>query len=198
MGLLGWPWGQRGPSGFDGSSTAEEVTAGVDASHLTAIVTGLIVIANLVALLFFALMSTRLQCYVLHVSRCSVNRSKILQCNGIRALSMVFAKKLQTNFSRCKLIYIKCIPFVALKNKFRNGFCLVKHRSNKWHWEGDGQSSCTEGSESDHSSKNTGEWPEGEGEPCRAGPRLESACHGDGPELSQFSSQLRTVLQLVS
>ncbi|KAF8730969.1 hypothetical protein HU200_016844 [Digitaria exilis] len=38
MGL--WPWGRRGPSGFGSASTAEEVTAGVDASHLTAIVTG--------------------------------------------------------------------------------------------------------------------------------------------------------------
>ncbi|KAL6870803.1 hypothetical protein ACP4OV_014651 [Aristida adscensionis] len=38
MGL--WPWGRRGPSGFGGASTAEEVTAGVDAAHLTAIVTG--------------------------------------------------------------------------------------------------------------------------------------------------------------
>ncbi|KAL6658469.1 hypothetical protein ACP70R_004055 [Stipagrostis hirtigluma subsp. patula] len=40
MGLWAWPWGRRGPSGFGGESTAEEVTAGVDASHLTAIVTG--------------------------------------------------------------------------------------------------------------------------------------------------------------
>ncbi|GJN07325.1 hypothetical protein PR202_ga25146 [Eleusine coracana subsp. coracana] len=39
MGLWKWPWTQRSPSGFDGGSTAEEVTAGVDASHLTAIVT---------------------------------------------------------------------------------------------------------------------------------------------------------------
>ncbi|TVU26164.1 hypothetical protein EJB05_28700 [Eragrostis curvula] len=40
MGLWGWPWGRRGPSGFGGRSTAEEVTTGIDASHLTAIVTG--------------------------------------------------------------------------------------------------------------------------------------------------------------
>ncbi|XP_006662784.1 short-chain dehydrogenase TIC 32, chloroplastic-like [Oryza brachyantha] len=42
MGLLGWPWARRrqGPSTFDRASTAEEVTAGVDATHLTAIVTG--------------------------------------------------------------------------------------------------------------------------------------------------------------
>ncbi|TVU26173.1 hypothetical protein EJB05_28709 [Eragrostis curvula] len=40
MGIWGWPWGRRGPSSFGGGSTAEEVTAGVDASHLTAIVTG--------------------------------------------------------------------------------------------------------------------------------------------------------------
>ncbi|GJN07322.1 hypothetical protein PR202_ga25143 [Eleusine coracana subsp. coracana] len=40
MGLWRWPWTRPGPSGFDGGSTAEEVTAGVDASHLTAIVTG--------------------------------------------------------------------------------------------------------------------------------------------------------------
>ncbi|XP_062183241.1 short-chain dehydrogenase TIC 32, chloroplastic-like [Phragmites australis] len=40
MGLWGWPWGRPGLSGFGAASTAEEVTAGVDASHLTAIVTG--------------------------------------------------------------------------------------------------------------------------------------------------------------
>ncbi|GJN28670.1 hypothetical protein PR202_gb16825 [Eleusine coracana subsp. coracana] len=40
MGLWRWPWTRPGPSGFDGGSTAEEVTAGVDASNLTAIVTG--------------------------------------------------------------------------------------------------------------------------------------------------------------
>lgn len=40
MGLLGWLWGRRGPSGFGSASTAEEVTAGVDASNITAIVTG--------------------------------------------------------------------------------------------------------------------------------------------------------------
>ncbi|XP_066336826.1 short-chain dehydrogenase TIC 32, chloroplastic-like [Miscanthus floridulus] len=40
MGLWGWLWGRRGPSGFGSASTAEEVTAGVDASNLTAIVTG--------------------------------------------------------------------------------------------------------------------------------------------------------------
>lgn len=41
MGLWSWPWGRRrGPSGFGAASTAEEVTAGVDASNLTAIVTG--------------------------------------------------------------------------------------------------------------------------------------------------------------
>ncbi|XP_066342539.1 short-chain dehydrogenase TIC 32, chloroplastic-like isoform X2 [Miscanthus floridulus] len=40
MGLWGWLWGRRGPSGFGSASTAEEVIAGVDASNLTAIVTG--------------------------------------------------------------------------------------------------------------------------------------------------------------
>ncbi|CAD6257904.1 unnamed protein product [Miscanthus lutarioriparius] len=40
MGLWGWLWGRRGPSGFGSASTAEEVTAGVDAINLTAIVTG--------------------------------------------------------------------------------------------------------------------------------------------------------------
>uniref|UniRef100_A0A0E0IZ23 Uncharacterized protein n=1 Tax=Oryza nivara TaxID=4536 RepID=A0A0E0IZ23_ORYNI len=42
MGLWEWPWDRRrrGPSGFGPTSTAEEVTAGVDATHLTAIVTG--------------------------------------------------------------------------------------------------------------------------------------------------------------
>ncbi|KAF0902512.1 hypothetical protein E2562_017911 [Oryza meyeriana var. granulata] len=42
MGLWTWPWARRrqGPSGFGPASTAEEVTAGVEAIHLTAIVTG--------------------------------------------------------------------------------------------------------------------------------------------------------------
>ncbi|XP_052137204.1 short-chain dehydrogenase TIC 32, chloroplastic-like [Oryza glaberrima] len=42
MGLWEWPWDRRrrGPSGLGPTSTAEEVTAGVDATHLTAIVTG--------------------------------------------------------------------------------------------------------------------------------------------------------------
>jgi hypothetical protein len=74
----------------------------------------------------------------------------------------------------------------------------VKHRSNKWHWKGDSQSPRTERSESDHSSTDTGEWPEGEGEPCRSGPRLQTESHGDGPELSELGPQLRTVLQLLS
>ncbi|URD88032.1 short-chain dehydrogenase [Musa troglodytarum] len=39
MGLLGWLW-RAGPSGFGSSSTAEQVTQGIDASQLTAIVTG--------------------------------------------------------------------------------------------------------------------------------------------------------------
>lgn len=39
MGLWNWPW-RAGPSGFGSSSTAEEVTEGIDASHLTVIVTG--------------------------------------------------------------------------------------------------------------------------------------------------------------
>ncbi|XP_020107170.1 short-chain dehydrogenase TIC 32, chloroplastic-like isoform X2 [Ananas comosus] len=38
MGLWNWPW-STGPSGFGSSSTAEEVTEGIDASHLTVIVT---------------------------------------------------------------------------------------------------------------------------------------------------------------
>ncbi|KAJ1274817.1 hypothetical protein BS78_05G089500 [Paspalum vaginatum] len=38
--MWGWLWGRRGPSGFGAASTAEEVTAGVDATSLTAIVTG--------------------------------------------------------------------------------------------------------------------------------------------------------------
>uniref|UniRef100_A0A0E0MD61 Uncharacterized protein n=1 Tax=Oryza punctata TaxID=4537 RepID=A0A0E0MD61_ORYPU len=42
MGLWEWPWARRrrGPSGFGAASTADEVTAGIDATHLTAIVTG--------------------------------------------------------------------------------------------------------------------------------------------------------------
>ncbi|XP_008781577.1 short-chain dehydrogenase TIC 32, chloroplastic-like [Phoenix dactylifera] len=40
MGFWNWPWRARSPSGFSSSSTAEEVTEGIDASHLTAVVTG--------------------------------------------------------------------------------------------------------------------------------------------------------------
>ncbi|XP_042494574.1 short-chain dehydrogenase TIC 32, chloroplastic-like [Macadamia integrifolia] len=35
-----WPFGRKGPSGFSASSTAEEVTQGIDGTGLTAIVTG--------------------------------------------------------------------------------------------------------------------------------------------------------------
>jgi len=35
-----WWLGRKGPSGFSASSTAEEVTQGIDGSDLTAIVTG--------------------------------------------------------------------------------------------------------------------------------------------------------------
>jgi len=35
-----WWLGRKGPSGFSASSTAEEVTQGIDATDLTAIVTG--------------------------------------------------------------------------------------------------------------------------------------------------------------
>uniref|UniRef100_A0A0D9XPQ3 Uncharacterized protein n=1 Tax=Leersia perrieri TaxID=77586 RepID=A0A0D9XPQ3_9ORYZ len=42
MGLWEWPWARRrrGPSALGPASTADEVTAGLDATHLTAIVTG--------------------------------------------------------------------------------------------------------------------------------------------------------------
>lgn len=35
-----WPFRRTGPSGFSSSSTAEDVTKGIDGSGLTAIVTG--------------------------------------------------------------------------------------------------------------------------------------------------------------
>ena len=35
-----WPFYRKGPSGFSSSSTAEDVTQGVDGTGLTAIVTG--------------------------------------------------------------------------------------------------------------------------------------------------------------
>jgi len=35
-----WPFSRRGGSGFSSSSTAEEVTHGIDGTGLTAIVTG--------------------------------------------------------------------------------------------------------------------------------------------------------------
>lgn len=35
-----WPFNRKGPSGFSSSSTAEEVTQGIDGTGLTAIVTG--------------------------------------------------------------------------------------------------------------------------------------------------------------
>lgn len=40
MGLISLITGRAGPSGFGSGSTAEQVTEGIDASHLTAIVTG--------------------------------------------------------------------------------------------------------------------------------------------------------------
>lgn len=39
VGMWSWPW-SKGPSGFGYFSTAEEVSQGIDASNLTAIVTG--------------------------------------------------------------------------------------------------------------------------------------------------------------
>ncbi|XP_010543328.1 PREDICTED: short-chain dehydrogenase TIC 32, chloroplastic-like isoform X2 [Tarenaya hassleriana] len=41
MGIYSLVTGRRGASGFGSASTAEEVTQGIDASHLTAIITGL-------------------------------------------------------------------------------------------------------------------------------------------------------------
>ena len=40
MGIYSLITGRRGPSGFGSASTAEEVTKGIDATHLTAIITG--------------------------------------------------------------------------------------------------------------------------------------------------------------
>lgn len=40
MGLYSLITGRRGPSGFGSASTAEEVTLGIDATNLTAIITG--------------------------------------------------------------------------------------------------------------------------------------------------------------
>jgi retinol dehydrogenase-12 len=40
MGIFSLITGRAGPSGFGSASTAEQVTAGIDASNLTAIVTG--------------------------------------------------------------------------------------------------------------------------------------------------------------
>lgn len=42
-----WLFSRKGPSGFSASSTAEEVTEGIDGTGLTAIVTGVL------SLLFF-------------------------------------------------------------------------------------------------------------------------------------------------
>jgi retinol dehydrogenase 12 len=41
MGIFSLVTGWAGPSGFGSASTAEQVTEGIDASKLTAIVTGL-------------------------------------------------------------------------------------------------------------------------------------------------------------
>lgn len=46
MGLWNWPWKAGSPSGFGSSSTAEEVTEGIDASRLTVIVTGSLIILH--------------------------------------------------------------------------------------------------------------------------------------------------------
>lgn len=40
MGLYGVMTGKKGKSGFGSASTAEDVTHSIDASHLTAIITG--------------------------------------------------------------------------------------------------------------------------------------------------------------
>ena len=40
MGLYSLITGRRGPSGFGSATSAEEVTQGIDATHLTAIITG--------------------------------------------------------------------------------------------------------------------------------------------------------------
>lgn len=44
--------GKPGPSGFGSASTAEQVTEGIDASNLTALITGLFVFFLFVQLLF--------------------------------------------------------------------------------------------------------------------------------------------------
>jgi hypothetical protein len=48
-----WPFSKKGVSGFSGSSTAEQVTHGIDATGLTAIVTGLSLSLFLTIFLFF-------------------------------------------------------------------------------------------------------------------------------------------------
>jgi hypothetical protein len=49
-----WPFNRKGPSGFSWSSTAEDVTEGIDGTGLTAIVTGACLLpSNFYYFLFF-------------------------------------------------------------------------------------------------------------------------------------------------
>lgn len=48
-----WPFSRNGASGFSASSTAEEVTVGIDGSGLTAIVTGNFLVCVCVCLSLF-------------------------------------------------------------------------------------------------------------------------------------------------
>lgn len=57
-----WLFGRNGPSGFSASSTAEEVTEGIDGTGLTAIVTG-----NSIGLSLYRIKS-KLGDYHIHVS----------------------------------------------------------------------------------------------------------------------------------
>ena len=54
-----WPFGWKGPSGFSPRSTAEHVTQGIDATGLTAIVTGQGLFCFQVSCFFFLLETKR-------------------------------------------------------------------------------------------------------------------------------------------
>jgi len=47
VGIFSLVTGRPGPSGFGSASTAEQVTQGIDASNLTAIITGQFLLCNI-------------------------------------------------------------------------------------------------------------------------------------------------------
>lgn len=73
-----WPFGKKGPSGFSSSSTAEDVTRGVDATGITAIVTGMTLFSP----------SLRLCLYLGFQQVLTFNRPLIVTVKEVRLLNL--------------------------------------------------------------------------------------------------------------